>query len=312
MRSTYLLLLALLPACASADRADETAWRQVQRERLAKLYEQQDPYESVREFLANQPAAVNQEPHLDERLPQRQGAGPRRFRGPRDPVEVTLAVGSGDIRYHVGNTVLDDRTAAQFARASVDIGTGAALTVEAWSSDARLFEGNRINDGVNPAAADARLRGVRLFPNVRLGKVDGGFSMPVRAGVFADWQRLDHETADVQREWLALGPRLEFDPTLRLLGDEDSNLELFGRLGGEVGVAWFSEEYQNGDDRAVAPRWSGDVGGGLRGKLGAARLECGYEMHYAQFGAVDTDLYGSHSRTDVQRQQVYVGFGVTF
>lgn len=312
MRPTYLLLLALLPACASAGSADDPAWREIQRERLAKLYQQQDPYEAVREFVARDPIQVAQEPHLDERLPQRQGAGPRRFRGPREPVEVTVAVGAGDIGYHVKGTQLDDHTDAHFARAAIDVGTGASLIAEAWTTNSELFQGNRINDGVNPAPADARLRGVRLFPNVRIGTVGDGFSMPIRAGVFADWQRIDHQPAGVQREWLSMGPRLALEPSLRLLGDQDSNLELFGRVGGEVGIAWFAEEFDGGDDRDVTARWSGDAGGGLRAKFGAARLECGYELHYTQFGPVETDLYGSHSRSELQRQQVYVGFGVTF
>jgi hypothetical protein len=136
--------------------------------------------------------------------------------------------------------------------------------------------------------------------------------MPVRLGAFADWQVLDHDTAGVEREWLSIGPRIVLEPTLRLLGDDDDSLSLFVRLGGDVGAAWFEERFRNGDDRDHALRLGGELGGGLRGKFGSLQLEAGYRVQHARIDGTDTSLLGDRDGTELQRQQVFLGFGWTY
>jgi len=86
-------------------------------------------------------------------LPAVVGSGPRRFRGEREPLVATAAIGFGDVAARSAGSMLDDRTSAVFLRAGVDAGNGIGLQAEVWSSDDDLFRGVMINDGVAPANA---------------------------------------------------------------------------------------------------------------------------------------------------------------
>lgn len=308
MRRPLLLALTLLPACATTDADAE--WAAIQRGRLERMHaprtadatalrvRQQDPRGGVR-------------PKLDQREPQRVDQGPRAFRSSLQPLRADVQVGAGNVAARVDGTQLDDRADAWFTRASVDVATGSGIVAELWSSDGDLFAGRRINDGVEPKAADARLGGVSLFPHLHLEPVSGVFRMPVRLGAFVDWQRLDHDPARVERDFLSIGPRVLLEPTLRLL-DGDVQFELFTRLGGDVGAAWFEESFRGGEARDATVRFGGELTGGLRLGVGALRGELGYSVQHAHYGDVDGDLLGADRGVDLQRQQVFVGFGFTY
>jgi hypothetical protein len=131
-------------------------------------------------------------------------------------------------------------------------------------------------------------------------------------GAFCDWQRLDHEPAGVRREFLGLGPRLQLEPTWRLWLDGNDGVELFARVGGDVGANWFTETFQGGDDRATTWRAAADGSAGLRGRWGSCFAELGYRWQHTWIGSLESDLYGDRSRTDLQREQVFLGFGLTY
>lgn len=306
MRSLVLLSTVALTACA----ASPDAWREVQRERLERLHEQRSADEAVAAVIAATPGTSGQDARkIDQREPGRAGQGPRRYRTPLQPLSVRATVGVGNVAARVRGTRLDDRADARFLGVAVDAGNGAAVQADFWSSDQELFAGRRINDGVEPAAADASLSGIDLFPHVRLDPFAGAFTMPIRLGAFADWQMLDHDAAGVEREWLSIGPRVVIEPTLRLLGDEADSLSLFVRLGGDVGPSWFAESFRHGDDRDLSLRLGGELGGGLRGKFGSLQLEAGYRVQHARIDGTDTSLLGDRDGSELQRQQVFLGFG---
>ena len=250
--------------------------------------------------------------HIDQRLPPAPGSGPRSFGHTWQPLEATFDYGVGEIMARSDGTRLNDRTKAAFARARLDTGTGAALHADWWRSDSDLFAGQFLNDGVAPRPSNGELGGVDLFPHVRFDHRDEDFRMPLRLGLFADWQQLDHQTARVEREWLSFGPRVLIEPTWTMARGERGRLDLFARVGGDVGLAWFSEEFRNGDDKDTTLRWSGEVGGGLRGAYGSWHAELGYRLQHTMFGETQGSLFGAPGRTELQRQQVFFGVGYTY
>jgi hypothetical protein len=250
--------------------------------------------------------------HTAQRPPERAVDGLRPFRLRWQPLKVTLNYGVGDIMVRSNNGRLNDRTGAMFARAMLDGGHGAGLHAEWWNSDANLFSGKFMSDGVAPNVADAELGGVDLFPHARFEYQYGDWNVPVRIGLFADWQQLDHQQARVEREWLSFGPRILVEPTQMLLQSDTGSLHLFARIGVDIGAAWFSEEFRNGDDKDMTPRWAGEIGGGLRGTYGAWHAELSYRLHHTTYGETQGDLFGNPGRTELQRQQVFFGIGYTY
>lgn len=251
--------------------------------------------------------------HIDQRLPEPVRRGPREYRHRWQPLVASVDVGFGSVMARAEGTGLDDRTDAVFARGRIDAGNGAALEVDWWRSDDELFRGQQIDDGLSVLPADAELDGVDVFPHVRLDGWRGeGFRVPLRIGVFSDWQQLHHEAASIEREWLAIGPRIVFEPTWTITGDEAGGLQLVGRGGGDLGPAWFRERLTIGGDRDVTVRASAELGVALRGVTGALHAEIGYRLRHVVLGEIETDVFGSPDRTELQRQQLFLGVGVTF
>ena len=325
MRRPSLFALLLLAACAAPGSPGvDPEWNEVQRHRLERLRAERRPADAVVALLGRAPRDLTQDPkpataererpHIDQIRPAVAGAGPRPFRAPNGPLVASVEAGVGDVMVRSSGTRLDDRADAAFVRAAIESGAGVGVQAELWSSDDDLFAGTMINDGVAPIAADATLRGFSVFPFLRHDLVRGDrFSLPVRLGLFLDWQQIDPERGGLEREWLALGPRLQLEPTLRLLGEEGGDrLDLVGRIGGDVGPAWFRESFRGGDDRDTAPRWSGELGASLRGHVGRMHAELGYGLHHTTVGELDGELLGNPSRTELQRQRAFFGFGLRF
>jgi hypothetical protein len=309
-------------------------WQSLQRVRLENSHKPRSLEESFAEVLANAPGLTvlpgdvvgfeaplvdqqkpekPQEPrHLDQRLPKAVGFGPRSYRYAWQPLSVALDYGIGDVKVRADGTIFDDRADANFARLRLDTASGAAIHGQWWSSDPDLFSGQFMNDGVEPKLANAKLGGVDVFPHVRLDNVSDDWSIPIRVGVFGDWQQLDHQVASVEREWMSFGARVLMEPSWVLHSSEDSSIRLFARIGGDVGMAWFSDSYRNGNDEDVMPRWAGELGAGLRGEFGRWHADLGYSLQHTMYGETDGALLGSPNRTELQRQQFYLGFGMTF
>jgi len=323
MRSFLLLALAVLGACSAPPEEPDAEWTRLQQERLQRMYAARRPDAALEGVRQHDPREDLAEPrHIDQIEPPSRRTGatagkqdsgrpdPRPFHAPSATTNV--AIGAGTIGVRVHGSLLDDSVDATFLHAAVETTGGAGLHVDAWSSDGDLFAGLRINDGVDPAAADTTVSGVDVFPHLVFAPVVDDFRLPLRAGVFVDWQSLDHHEAVVEREFLSIGPRVLFEPAWSLLGDGRDVLDLVLRAGGDAGVAWFSEEFVGGDDRDTTARLGGEAGASLRARIGALQAEVGYRLQHTAFGAVDSDLFGRAARTDVQRQQVFVGFGVTW
>ena len=48
----------------------------------------------------------------------------------------------------------------------------------------------------------------------------------------------------------------------------------------------------------------------MRADFGGWQAELGYQLHQTTFGRVDSALYGDRDRTEVQRQQIFLGFAI--
>lgn len=323
-----LAVLAALTACSSTS----GDWRAIQRDRIDQLHRGRTPMLALREVLraapgtvaladeeapmpAPEPVAIAQrvpQDHLDQRLPPVEGQGPRPFGHRWQPLTVTVDVGVGTASADVSGSRLDDRADAAMARVRVDSGPGGALHAEMWSSDENAFAGTFVNDGVTPAVANAELSGFDVFPHIRFDEQLGDVRVPVRLGMFGDWQQIDHQRARVERDFISFGPRVVAEPTWRLLDDDDRRIELYGRAGVDVGAAWFAEEFRNGSSHDTTIRWGGELGAGVRGTFGRLHAELGYRLNSTWFGGLEGDLYGDPSTTQLERQQLFLGFGLTY
>lgn len=341
--STYaLLLLATLAACSSPP-TNESDWTAVQRDRLLRLYQVRDPAAALAELRQKEPGgasapvpgtvlAAAQEPgqagqnrgqpqpatvrkHLDQILPE--VAGPRDILPHRPTMAVSLDAGLGRQQVTIHGSRLDDRADAVSTRLLLDGAVanahGPALQLRALSSDDTLFDGQRISDGFAPADADARVRGLEAFPHVRfLATEPGDLAVMMRAGLFVDWLELDHRAADVQRSWLTIGPRLLVEPRLLLLGEDDHRFEGFLRLGADLGLARFEEDFRGNSSSDFVLRGAGAAGVGVRYQFGRLGAELGYELEHAWYGGVTSDLLGEDRRTETGHQRVFLGFTTRF
>src|SRR5436190_16601737 len=300
MRSSLLLACAVLGACSASPDDPDAEWTRLQQERLQRLYAARRPDAALEGVRRHDPRDDLEQPrHIDQVEPphprlaatagKQDSREPRPFHAPS--ASASVAIGGGTIGVRVHGSVLDDRVDATFVHTAVETSGGAGLFVDAWSSDGDLFAGLRINDGVDPAPADTTASGVDVFPHLFLSPIVDDFRLPMRAGVFVDWQQLDHDEARVQREFLSIGPRVMFEPAWHLLGDDHDVLDLVLRAGGDAGVAWFSEEFRGGDDRDTTARLGGEAGASLRARLGALQAELGYRLQHTAYGEIDTDLF---------------------
>jgi len=320
-----LFVVSPFMACSTSTSAER--WRDIQSQRLQRAHMPMTGKEAVDKSLELAPYYQHslawasrriqqpdrsQDPKLDQRMPGGPASGPRRFRYAWQPFSATLDYGVGDVMFRADGTRLDGRADADFARLRIDSGTGAALHVDWSSSEGQLFDDIFINDGVDAKSAQAQLGGVDVFPHLRFDHEVGDWRIPLRVGLFADWQKLDHQQALVEREWLSFGPRLMLEPTWDLLAGQDLSLSLVTRLGGNAGAAWFCEEFRNGDDRDVLARVGGEVGAGLRAQSGDWSLEVGYRLRHTLYGETQSDLFGDVSDTEMQQRQVFISFGVNF
>lgn len=316
-----LLSLACLAACTSVPPAGATdpqlAWRDLQRERMARLLQPRDPVAALAALRAQDPRAQQPAPrrYIDQVEPL--GVGPRRILGDDGSVLVRLDAGVGSMALKVPGSVLDDRAGAASVRLSIDAASqterGASLRLRAAASDDDLLANARISDGAAPALATATLRSFDAFPHARFDTcADGTFLLPVRAGLFVDRFELDHHDAGLERSWLSVGPRLVLEPRWRLCGDARHGLAAKGSFGGDFGVTWFGEKWHGGQDRDVTVRGALGAGAGLEYTCERLSVELGYEFDQAWFGGIDTELYQDHSRTEAVQQRWFLGFGARF
>jgi hypothetical protein len=238
--------------------------------------------------------------------------GPRPYRFDHGPDRVGMTLGVGNVGARVDGTQLDDRATAHLVRLAAESSAGPAVRLDVFASDDDLFAGRRINDGLAPAAAATRLVGLDCFPHWRTTVHKDVLQVPIRIGPFLDWQRLDHEVARVERDWVAFGPRLVLEPTWRLVERGGLALDVFATLGGDVGVVFFEETFRGGEGSDRTLRLGGELAAGLRVGSGAVQGEIGYRLQHAWIGPTDTELLGDRDHTDLQRQQVFVGFAVDY
>jgi hypothetical protein len=326
MRCATLLAVPLFAACAVEPGASD-AWSRIQRDRLERLHAPRRPDAALTAVIAGAPATAGsraaqpqqpqqpQQPgHIDQREPAAPGTGPRPFQAP--VFSASLAVGAGSVGVRMPGLGLDDRADARTARLELETGGGAALHASVTAGETELFPAERISDGTMPAPADASLLIADAFPHLRVDTIDrdrgGRFRLPLRLGAFADWRHLDHELANVDRQWLGLGPRVVAEPTWRAVAGGRFAVDVVGSLGGDAGIAFFRERFPAGDDRDTTVRWGGEAGLTLRVLFDGAHAEVGYRVQHTVYGPTDGDLFGDQHRTEQQLQQVFVGFGLTF
>lgn len=322
MRATaWSLLLLGCAACAArvdgARDADE-AFRELQRERLLRLYQPRDAAAALAELRAHAPGRQDPERgHLDQREPPALGSGMRRFHGDTSALALHVAVGGGTLAARLPGTKFDDHTAVQSLLLRLDTSArsdvGAGLQLRALRSDGDLFAGRFLNDGVEPRPADARLDDVDVFPHLRLDALLADrVAGDLRVGFFVAQRELDHEAADVQRRWLSAGARAVAEVSTVLVGNEAGHLDLFGRASGDGGIAWFRDDYRNGEDRDTTWRATVGAAAGLRWAMDGGDLEAGCALEQTWFGGTNTDLFGDRARVEFQLRQWFVGGSLRF
>jgi len=310
--SLHSLLVLLLCAACTTESELERANRDVEAH-LAKVragnQRRQDP-----------------EPQQEPQQPERTGpkidqiqpvvGGRRPYRGGRIPLGVAVEAGIGSVAIDVPGTQLDDRVATTQLRVGIDgspgAKSGAGMQVRIVSSDDDLFAGQRINDGVQPCPADASVLGLGAFPHLRFEGTAASLPFVTRLGLAVDQFQLDHHRADVDRSWLTLGARLQTEPRYELTASEDGSLELFGRLGGQLGYGRFAEDYGVGQGDDWMPQLGLDAGLGLRWRSERWSAGLGYEYGRSWFGATDTSLFGERSSLGLEHQALFVVGGVRF
>ena len=227
-----------------------------------------------------------------------------------------VAPGVGNVEVIAPRASLSDRTEAAFLRVGIDgkadSAAGPGLRATGWSTDDDLFAGSQLNNGVVPRRAAARAVGVRVFPHLRLNAMhDSDWQMPIRLGLGVDYTDIEHDVAGVDRKWLTLGPRVEFEPQVPLLGSKGNRLDLLGRFGAGVGYGAFKEEFVGGDDDDSVWQWSYEAGVGLRWNLEDWWLDAGYEFGQGRMTSTDTRLYDGRGLR-LEQQQVWLGGSMMF
>jgi len=309
IRRRLVVASLLLGGCASSA-ADEVAhWKVVQRERLARLYQQeiqgQEPQEPAR--------------HVDELEPGSRVGRARRFTpavADRDR-QVGLTAGIGSIRLHAADAGIDEHAAALTfgfeARPPADDQLRPGFRLRGLTTHGDLFAGQTISDGTGPVAADAYAFELDAFPHLVAYPVrTPGFDLPLRFGPFVDWLRVDHSFAATTSSWTSFGARVEVEPTWRLAGDRDWNLALFGRAGLDAaGVRFFDGSSQGGQTDRTS-RWQGELGAGLRLFGHDLAGELGYHFRRVEYGGTSTDRLGTVDRFDVLTQSLELMMAVRF
>lgn len=322
-RSLLLIALPVLAGCSFTTAHEERgSWRAIKARRLAELHAERDFDGAIARLheLAGRAAPRSTSPQdpvrVDQSEPAGPGAGIRAYRGVPQALRVSFAAGVGTVQFIAPATTLSDRTEAAFFELGVDgkadSPSGPGLRVRAFSTDDDLFSGSTFNDGLLPARATARATSITAFPHLRFAAMRGSaYEVPLRLGVAVGYLLVDHD-ARVDRTWLTLGPRLEAEPAIQLLGSFYNRLDLFGRVGAEVGYGIFEEEFRGGEDDDETAQWAYDVGAGLRWQRGDWRLELAYQFGQGRYSATDTALFGTSRDLRVEQQAVWVGGSVTF
>ncbi|MCA8974999.1 MAG: hypothetical protein KDC98_09770 [Planctomycetes bacterium] len=244
------------------------------------------------------------------------GFGRRRYRGSVTPLRLLAEVGYGAIDMKAPRLVLHDRTDVSFLHlgleSAADSPRGAALHLRTMASGSDLFVGSLLSNGVVPRPAATQLFAAQAFPHLRFTAPVGDFEVPFRLGVSVDHTNLDHHRAGVEREWLTVGVRWQAEPSHVLHATRDGGLDLFARLGGQVGYGWFHEQYANGRDGDSVLHWDYDVGLGLRLRHRDWAFDLRYEFGQGQLGATDTGLFGGNARLESLHQGVFLGGSYRF
>lgn len=289
-----LPLLLGLGACQSAGGDPESAWQEIQRERLLRLAEHRDPALVLERLRATAPQEPRAGRHLDQQEPR--GIGRRRILGAVARDALTIEAGIGALDIDLAGTRFDARRPT--ARAEVGIeprvedAAGGGLRLSLQATDDAMFAGELLNDGLQPAHADARAVLADGFVYGRWHDAAGDTRQDWRLGLFVEWFGIDHLVADLDRTWLTLGPRLEWAPRVRLTGDAAEHLDLVGRVAADVGLTRFDEQYVGAEDDAVTWRVGAAVRAGLRYESGRWAIEATGGAESAWFGGTDTSLLG--------------------
>lgn len=336
------VLLGLMTACSAPDPArEEAAWRELQVERLRRMYvaelEEWDravieglaaeaaEEPMVEEPVAQEPPPPAQEPrHIDDREPPAAQdptpvpPGMRRFGPPLDEGHrIQLRGGVGTVRVALGSSGPRDRESAVFAELGIAPAAhrpfGGGFDLSGFLTGDDLFQGQSTTGARGAGPADAFAWSVDAFPHAAWQPALGDrWRAAIKAGPFLSFTTLDHRDVEVRRSWFDGGGRLVFEPEWVFSRTDGLDLSLFGRGAFDVGGTRFREDVQDGEFTDTAERWAGEAGGGLRLSADGMSAELSYRFRHAETGDLFSRQLGRLSSVDFETQALFLGLSTRF
>ena len=225
-------------------------------------------------------------------------------------VRIELAFGGGTWEHTTsGVAALTDDTDARYMRLGFEIigrnDFGGGLRLEGTVSDDDLFVQS---GGVAAEAGDGELflHGTGVFG----GGPDDVVRMPLRFGLFLRNYRIEERVGGNAIDWQSVGPRVEFEPELRLVGDEDVQWGLYARTGFCFGITSIDNDAST--DTFDSTMFGFDFGLGTRLGLGPVQLDIGYLLRTHDVEESDY-VGGAFIRAiDAEFRGVVVGAAIVF
>lgn len=223
--------------------------------------------------------------------------------------EATVAFGA--YTHRTSGSTLDDKQVATLARlrfeflAGAGIGLGAA--VEGMSSDDDLFE----NDGF--VAQEASMGDAFVYVLFQPCP-DRRIRLPIRVGPYLRGLAIEDASGPDEVVWSSFGVRVEIEPEVVLVSDENAEVSVFTGLG--IGVHGTIVEVESTtpaiDDRFESDGTTVNFEAGLRGRVLSLAWALSYIYRGVRFDESDPELGLFVRETNADFQGVAFTLGIRF
>ncbi len=267
-------------------------------------------------------APVRRGEHIDDREPPRTPP-PAAVQQPEpeDPYRAfralgrrhgALRVGYGTVEVDLGSQLPADREPALFAelvlQPAAERLTGGGLEFSGFVTDDGLYQGASVAAFSGLAPAGAQAFGFDVFPHLAVQPDLGDrWVLPIRIGPYLGYTRLDHDLADVRRDWFDIGGRLAVEPEFTVAQGRDLRLGVFGRGGLDAGSSRYHEDYAYGEGRDDGFRWTGEAGGGLRLHGRSLTAEFAWRYRHREVSGLRSPTLGAFDEMTLTENGLFFG-----
>jgi hypothetical protein len=203
-----------------------------------------------------------------------------------------VAFGGGSMEHKTEGGGPEDTTSAGYfalgGEAMFTERVGAGLRLEAAATDDDLFAEDL--PGTYNEAGDGD-----LFFHSTIAVGDSNHTAPLRVGLFLRNYTLSGSGFTSDLSWVSLGPRIEFAPDFKLIGNDRFRWSIPLRLGAGIGAASFSSDTETGDFDSTVTQF--DLGIGTRFLIGRVQLDLGYLQRSADYESTDEPAFQSIDTT---------------